>query len=304
VVVSLTHIQTATFKPPLNISPSMSSLEKSTVAIVKGERGHEPVFKALDLINFESVLQGYSKVLIKVNFITTMTWDTGATTDPMVVEAIIERLKKLGKEPIVVESDASITNADKAFDATGMAEMCKQNGVEFLNLRHLEDKIKIDITNGETLKDITVSRLAKEAAIISAAKMKTHMATKVTLGMKNMFGMLPDKFKMKYHAKGISKVIVDINSVLPPQLVVIDGFVGMEGRGPTDGTPIKMDLIIAGKDPVATDATGARVMGIDPHEISHIRTAAAKGIGNMDNIEIVGSKIEEVACNFKRGWKS
>ncbi len=281
----------------------MSSIENSIVAIVKGERGHEPVFRALDLINFESTLKGYSKVLIKVNFITTMTWETGATTDPIVVEAIIARLKKLGKEPIVVESDASITNADKAFEATGMMEMCKQNGVDFLNLRHL-DKIKIDIPNGETLKDITVPRLAKEAAIISAAKMKTHMATKVTLGMKNMFGMLPDKFKMKYHAKGISKVIVDINSVLPPQLVVIDGFIAMEGRGPTDGTPIKMDLIIAGKDPVATDATGARVMGIDPHEISHIRTAAAKGLGNIDNVEIVGSKIEEVTYNFKRGWKS
>jgi uncharacterized protein (DUF362 family) len=197
-----------------------------------------------------------------------------------------------------------MTNADKAFEATGMAELCKQNSVEYLNLRHLEDKIKIDIPKGDTLKDITVPRICKEAAIISAAKMKTHMATKVTLGMKNMFGMLPDKFKMKYHAKGISKVIVDINSVLTPQLVVIDGFIAMEGRGPTDGTPVKMDLIIAGKDPVAADATGARVMGIDPHEISHIRTAAAKGIGNIDNIEIVGSKLEDVTRKFKQGWRS
>jgi uncharacterized protein (DUF362 family) len=279
-------------------------MDKSTVAIVKGERGHEPVFRALDLIDYETALKGYNRVLIKVNFITTMTWDTGATTDPIVVEAIIRRLKAIGKEVIVVESDASMTNADKAFDATGMAEMCKQNGVAYLNLRHVEEKIKIDIPNGDTLKDITVPRLAKEAAIVSVAKMKTHMSTKVTLGMKNMFGMLPDKFKMKYHAKGISKVIVDINSVLPPQLVVIDGFIAMEGRGPTDGTPVKMDLIIAGKDPVATDATGARVMGIDPHEISHIRTAAAKGIGNIDNIEIVGSKLEDVTRKFKQGWRS
>ena len=89
-------------------------MEKSIVAIVKGERDHEPVFRALDLIDYESALQGYSKVLIKVNFITTMTWDTGATTDPIVVEAIIKRLKKLGKEAIVVESDASMTNAEQS----------------------------------------------------------------------------------------------------------------------------------------------------------------------------------------------
>ena len=274
-------------------------MEKSTVAIIKGERGLDPVFKALDLIDYESALVGYGKVLIKVNFITTMTWDTGATTDPMVVEAIIQRLKKLPVEIYVVESDATMTNADKAFEVTGMAEMCKQNGVECLNLRHAPDKIKIKIPNGECLKEITVPRIVTESAIISAAKMKTHMATKVTLGMKNMFGLLPDKFKAKYHAKGINKVIVDINTAIKPRLTVIDGFVAMEGRGPTDGSSVKMNLIIAGKDPVATDATCARVMGLDPHEISHIRTAHQKGLGNIDDIEIVGSQIDEVKRVFK-----
>jgi uncharacterized protein (DUF362 family) len=274
--------------------------EKSRVAIVKGERGHEPVFKALDLIDYESALVGFKKVLIKVNFITTMTWDTGATTDPIVVEAIIQRLKDLPVEVYVVESDATMTNADKAFKATGMSEMCKQYGIECLNLRHVEDRVKIPISDGECLKCITVPRIVTESAVISAAKMKTHMSTKVTLGMKNMFGLLPDKLKIKYHAKGISKVVVDINTVLKPALTVIDGFVAMEGKGPTDGTPVKMDLIVAGKDPVATDATGARVMGIDPHEISHIRTAHQKGLGNINNIEIVGSKLDDVKRLFKR----
>jgi uncharacterized protein (DUF362 family) len=130
--------------------------------------------------------------------------------------------------------------------------------------------------------------------------MKTHKATKVTLGMKNMFGLLPDKFKAKYHAKGISKVVIDINTVIKPVFTVIDGFVAMEGNGPTDGTTVKMDLILAGKDVVATDATGARVMGFDPHEISHIRGASEKGLGNIDNIEIMGSKLEDVTRVFKR----
>jgi uncharacterized protein (DUF362 family) len=275
-------------------------MEKSTVAIVKGERGHEPVFKALDLVDYKSCLSGYKRALIKVNFITTKTWDEGATTDPMVVEAIIMKLKDLPLEIFVVESDATMTNADKAYVATGMKEMCERNGVKFLNLRYQKDKVKIPIPNGETLGSITVPRIVMESAVISAAKMKTHMATKVTLGMKNMFGLLPDKFKGKFHMNGISKVVVDINTVIKPALTVIDGFVAMEGKGPTDGTPVKMDLIIAGKDVVATDATAARVMGFDPHEISHIRTAAQKGLGNIDNIEIVGSKLEDVKRVFKR----
>ena len=275
-------------------------MEKSKVAIVKGERGHEPVFKALDLIDYESCLSGYKRVLIKVNFITTKTWDTGATTDPIVVEAIIKKLKHLPVEIFVVDSDATMTNAYKAFEATGMKEMCQQNDIQFLNLRYQKEKVKIPILDCETLGSITVPRIVTESAIISAAKLKTHMSTKVTLGMKNMFGLLPDKFKGKYHAKGISKVIVDINTVLKPALTLIDGFVGMEGKGPTDGTPVKMDLIIAGKDVVATDATAARVMGFEPMEISHIRTAAQKGLGNIDDIEILGSKLDDVRHVFKR----
>ena len=275
-------------------------MQISKIAIVKGERGHEPVFKALDLIDYESALSGWKQILIKVNFITTETWDTGATTDPIVVEAIIQKLRHLPAKIIVVESDATMTNADKAFEITGMKEMCQRCGVECLNLRHVKGKVKVSIPNGEALKNITVPRLVTESAVISAAKLKTHMMTKVTLGMKNMFGLLPDKLKGKYHTKGINKVIVDINTVLKPAITVIDGFVGMEGRGPSGGPPVKMDLIIAGKDVVATDATAARVMGFEPWEISHIRRAHERGLGSIDEIEILGSKLGDVRRVFER----
>ena len=269
------------------------------VAIVKGERGHEPVFKALDLIDYKQALEGYDKVLIKVNFITDKTWNTGATTDPIVVEAIIKKLEDLPLKIYVVESDATITNADKAFEKTGMKDMCERNDVEWLNLRYVKDKIKLNISNGEALQSIIVPRLVMESAVISAAKLKTHINTTVTLGMKNMFGLLPDKFKGKYHMKGISKVVVDINTVLRPVFTVIDGFVGMEGRGPTDGTPVQMNLIIAGRDPVATDATAARVMGFNPYEITHIRKAFEKGLGNSE-AQIIGEKLETVKRKFKQ----
>ncbi len=271
----------------------------SVVAIVKGERGHDPVFKALEMINYKKALAGYDKVLIKVNFICEYTWDSGATTDPLVVEAIILKLKELPVKVYVVESDASMTNADKAFEATGMKEMCIRNGVEWLNLRHVEDKVKLKIPNGETLGDITVPRLVTESAIISAAKLKTHTATTVTLGMKNMFGLLPDKLKAKYHARGISSVIVDINTVLKPAITVIDGFVGMEGNGPVNGEPVQMNLIIAGTNAVATDATGCRIMGIDPKQVKHIRRANEKGLGIIEP-EVIGEKIQVVTRQFKK----
>jgi uncharacterized protein (DUF362 family) len=278
----------------------LTEKKTSLVALVKGERSKEPVYKALELVDYKTALAGYKHVLIKVNFITDKTWETGATTDPIVVEAIIEKLKELPVTINVVESDATMTNADKAYEVTGMKEMCERVGVEFINLRYVKDKVKLDVPNEEVLGSITVPRIVAESAIISAAKLKTHSSTGVTLGMKNLFGLLPDKFKAKYHARGISKVVVDINTVVKPVLTVIDGFVGMEGNGPVDGTPVKMDIIIASRDVVAADSTGCRIMGIDPHSLSHIRRANAKGLGNIDDVEVVGEKIESVTRVFKR----
>jgi uncharacterized protein (DUF362 family) len=275
-------------------------LETSKIAVTRGSRGHEPVYRAFQILDYGKLFSDCKRVLIKVNFITTKTWDTGATTDPIVVEAIINKLKNLLVEIYVVESDATMTNANKAFEITGMAEMCRRNGIEWLNLRNVKDRVKLPVLNGERLESITVPRIVAESAVISAAKLKTHMSTKVTLGMKNMFGLLPDKFKAKYHSMGISKVIVDINSVLKSRLTVIDGFIGMEGAGPSDGTPVQMDLIIAGEDPVATDATACRIMGIDPHEVSHIQIAAEKGLGNIDDVQVLGEDVRDITRIFAR----
>ena len=275
---------------------AMSSL----VAVVKGERGHGPVFKALDLINYKQALAGWDTVLIKVNFITDKTWDTGATTDPIVVEAVIRKLTELAVKVYVVESDAMLTNADRAFEKTGMIDMCERNNVEHLNLRHLKERIKIAIPDGKALKSITVPRIVTQSAVISAAKLKTHTDTGVTLGMKNMFGLLPEKFKGKYHLKGINKVVADINTMLKPALTIIDGFVGMEGSGPISGTPVKMNLIIAGTDTVATDATACRIIGINPHEIKHIRWTHEKGLGKIDDVQVIGEKLDAVIRPFKR----
>ena len=281
-------------------TPPRIFLMSSKVAVVKGERSLESVYRALDLIDFNEALHDHERVLIKVNFITTKTWDTGATTDPLVVDALIQRLQELPLEIIVVESDATVTNADKAYAATGMKEVCERNSVEFINLRHAPDKIKIEIKDGLTLGSIKLPRIVTESAIISAAKLKTHSETKVTLGLKNMFGLLPQKFKGRYHLRGMHKVITDINSVVKPTLTVIDGFVAMEGLGPVNGSPIRMDTVIAGTDPVATDAVGAKVMSFEPESVAHIRMCHEKGIGDMYNYTVVGDGVEAVRKVFRR----
>ncbi|MEM2982789.1 MAG: DUF362 domain-containing protein, partial [Candidatus Bathyarchaeia archaeon] len=214
------------------------------VALIRGPRSLETVRKTLETVEAEKVLSG-KPVLVKVNFITTKSWNTGATTDPIIVEALIQKIREVGGKVYIVESDATVTRADKAAEATGMLSLCESYGVEFINLSKIDEKVKIKIPDHETLGEITVPKILLESHIVSAAKMKTHSETTVTLGLKNMFGLLPERFKGKYHLKGISKVIVDINSVLKPALTVIDGFVAMEGPGPVSGYPVKTDLVLA-----------------------------------------------------------
>jgi uncharacterized protein (DUF362 family) len=275
----------------------------SRVALVKGPRALETVYKAVDLIGgLKEAVKDAPRVLIKVNFISTKTYDTGVSTDPLVVEALIHKAKEFSDQVFVVESDSSFTNADKACKATGMLEMCEKNDVKFINLRKEKERVKLRIPDAEVLRTITVPKIVTESAVISAAKLKTHSETGVTLGMKNMFGLLPDKFKMKYHLRNISKVVVDINSVLKPRLTVIDGFIALEGSGPISGSPVKMDVIVAGRDVVAVDATACRVMGIDPSEVYHIRRAYEKGFGEMmqGKIELVGDSLNGLVRKFRR----
>ncbi|OLS23088.1 MAG: hypothetical protein ThorAB25_24940 [Candidatus Thorarchaeota archaeon AB_25] len=264
----------------------------SKVAVVRGERSLDTVYEALDLIPYKEALQRWDRVLIKVNFVTTKTWDTGTTTDPIVVEALINRVRELGKEVLVVETDAQVTNADKAVVKTGMKDMLDRVGVEFVNMRHSEEKIELPVTNGKALESIKVAKIATESAIISAAKLKGISDLGVTLGLKNMFGMLTSKWKFKFHRKGMHNVIHDVCSTLPPTLTVIDGFVGLKGFMPMGGTPVPFNAIIASTDSVASDSVGARIVGREPREIDYLRWLYESGLGEIENYEIVGDDIE------------
>jgi len=102
------------------------------------------------------------------------------------------------------------------------------------------------------------------------------------------------------HDGKLHENIADLASVLKPSLTVIDGIIAGEG-GETDGSPVKMDLVIAGTDPVAVDAVGAMVMSVSPTEVRHLVLAEKKGLGTFqpNRIEVVGEPIEKVRRKFR-----
>ena len=266
----------------------------SRVAVVRGERALEPVYRAMTLIDYHEALEPYDTVLIKVNLITSHTYETGITTDPIVVEAVINKVQELGKRALVVETEGGITSPDTAIHETGMMEVIERLGAEYVNMRKLEDKVELTVENPHKVKKFKVARIATEHPIITVPSMKTLHHTGITMGLKNMFGILTTRRKFTMHRHGMNNVIYDIVKTLPPKLSVIDGFYGKEGKGPWQGNPVKMNTIIASQDPVAADAVAARCIGMDPWSIDHIKWLHEAGIGEIDNIEVIGDGVDAV----------
>ncbi|MHA1927639.1 MAG: DUF362 domain-containing protein [Candidatus Thorarchaeota archaeon] len=270
----------------------------SIVSVATGERELDTVYRALNGIDFEGALSEWDRVLIKVNFVTTKTWDTGTTTDPMMVEALINRVRDLGKDILVVETDATSTKADKAVVKTGMKEMLDRLGVEFINMRKEKEQVELTVVDGKALESFRVAKIATESAIISAAKLKGVNSVIVSMGLKNMFGMLSDKWKMKFHRKGMHNVIHDVCKTLPPTMSVIDGFIGLKGFMPMRGTPVPFKTIIASTDSVACDSVGVQIVGQDPQSVNYLKWLNEGGLGEIENYEIVGDDIEPLKNIF------
>jgi uncharacterized protein (DUF362 family) len=114
--------------------------------------------------------------------------------------------------------------------------------------------------------------------VVSMPKVKAHHWSGVTLSMKNMFGVVPGtKYgwpKNILHWKGIQESILDICATVPVHFVIADAIMAMEGNGPMNGNARPLNTIVPADDPVAADATCARLMGFDPDKAAHIRVAA------------------------------
>lgn len=273
--------------------PTQKSVKTiATIANVNTKDVVNNVIKTLG--GLESFVQKGDKVLIKPNICGGIRGKKGSFTNPQILASTIRLLKDTGASVTVGEADAYCRLDEGILTASGIT----QEGIEVTNLSK-GDFVEVDVPKGVCLKRFTINKLVATAdVIISMPVMKTHNRAVVSLGMKNMFGILPNK-KMIYHPK-LDQVIVDVCSVFPPNLTITDASTAMEGQGPFDGEPVELGLIIAGNNVVSTDAIAASIMGIDPASIGHLRHAFERGLGLLDTekIEIIGNSIERVKRPF------
>lgn len=276
-------------------------MPKPRVAISHGEDPRAMVFEALALLGAAEVVKPDDVVVLKPNYVEPMRPDTGVTTDPRVIAAVIEWLQYQGVRNITIcEGGATLERTERAFQLVGLPELAERMGVRLVNAFRDETE-EVVIPRALSLQRVRLSSTIYNATcLINLPKLKCHSMAGVTLNVKNLMGaVIPDH---EIIHRELSKRLCDLATVMRAKLCLIDGLIGSE-RHETAGSPVKSDVIIAGADPVATDVVGTMVMGLDPGEIEHLRLCAARGLGEADpaRIEIVGAALARVQQRYRRG---
>ena len=253
---------------------------RSRVAILKAESYSESLeqilWRGLNLFCLD--VRGKS-VLLKPNLVDYIP-GSHINTHPLLVAAAVECFRRLGAKTVLVgEGPGHQRDTELVLLESGFEDQHRQQKIPFVDLNRdklVETPLLAHYTG---MKSLWLPRTILEAHfIVSMPKVKTHHWSGVTLSLKNMFGVVPGARygwpKNILHWKGIQESILDICATVRVQFVIADAIVAMEGNGPLSGTQRPLNRIVLADDPVAADATCARLMGLDPDGITHIRVGA------------------------------
>lgn len=283
--------------------------KKPLVVTARNHSAYEGASHALSQIHFPD-LSGRN-ILLKPNAGRVADAGSGVVTNPQVVAAAIDFFLQRKANVRVGESPILGASARQTFQATGIAAVAEQRGVELVDLDARPAK-KLPVPNGRVLSELRFCPDVLEAdLVVSIPVAKTHMHTVVSLGLKNMKGCLRGREKVRLHQisrpenfpdqlKTLDAAIADLASVFLPHLTLVDGSVGLEGLGPSAGSPKEFNTFVAGADCLAVDAVTAHLMGFDARNIPHLRLAAeATGRSiDLNDIETVPVDLGDLVNPF------
>ncbi len=283
-------------------------MKKHTVAIVKYEQPLESVRRAVDLCNGLKNLPANAKVFIKPNIVF---WTRavafpkwGVITTSRTIEDMVILLKERGVSDItigegIVTGDPKDTEtAAHAFKTLGYETLKKRYGVKVVNIMERPFE-KVDL--GDDIHLNFNTDILHSDFVVDIPVMKAHNQTVVSLGIKNLKGVIDINSRKKCHSadlhKNLNFMIARLADPLPPVFALLDGIYTNE-RGPAfDGRMHRTNVLVASADVLSADMVGARVLGHDPKNVPHLVYAAANHGRPMDlsDSEVVGEKIEDVA---------
>jgi uncharacterized protein (DUF362 family) len=232
------------------------------------------------------------QVVIKPNLCDITSWETGVTTDPRWLGVLAQLLRSIRPDVkiSVVESDAisaykTFRSCEETFERLGFVAAAQEAGINLVNLSQ-GDALEISL-DGIPIAVRIPQLFLEEMYFISIANLKLHPYTRMTGILKNSLGLLTDADRSSLHPY-LSVVLNRLHTLFPPDLCIIDGRIGLEGKGPILGRPVRMDTLLFGADALDADEAACRLMGIRPRDVAHLRQTA-KDLGrSFGGFEVVG----------------
>ncbi len=286
----------------------LRSIAPARVSILKAPAYDQTIYDTMRRLLVEHLgdVRG-RRILLKPNLVEFEPAST-INTHPMLVHAAYEAFHAMGAATVrIAEGPGHRRNTLDLAEAAGYFHTVPDFEEQFVDL-NVDEVTRVRPTaQFSRIKKLYLPNSALGAdLLVSMPKMKTHHWVGATLSMKNLFGVVPSGIygwpKNVLHWAGIDESIADLHAAFPRQFAIVDGIVGMEGNGPIQGTAKHAGVLVAGRDPVAVDATCCRIMKIDPMQIRYLQLAVRRGDESQiteDHILQIGEPIQSVSTPFE-----
>lgn len=228
------------------------------------------------------------RVILKPNMSFARTPDIGATTHPLVVATVAKACVEAGAKQVLV-LDHTLQRPELCLERTGIQEACKSlSKVHVLAVQERKFFKEIRIPDGKVLDRVEViQEVLDHSVLINLPTAKSHSATGVSLGIKGLMGLIWDResFHSRYN---INQALADLATVIRPRLTILDATRALTSGGPGGpGEVKKINLIIAGVDPVAVDSYGVSLVPwygqtFKGRQVEHLLAAHQRGLGKID----------------------
>lgn len=281
-------------------------MKKSIVSIAKYPSAERMVEEVLfHLGGVRSLIKPKSTVVIKPNAGHLAPTESSVNASPAFVAAVIKELRKAHpKEIILAESSSIGCDTMECLEVSGIKKASEDAGIDrIIDIKKEKDLIKIPIRDARSeMTKVSLPRFLLEADhVINLPHFKSHCTMIFSCALKNIKGIVQDNIHFQMHQTNLTEAMIDLWSVFKPDLTIVDLIKPGVGFGPHATMPGDFGCIVAGKDPVAVDATVCRMVGLPIERVGYFEPARERGLGNSDEdlIEIRGKAIQEV---FRELW--
>lgn len=252
-----------------------------------------------------SIIPENSSVLLKPNMVSIENAGSIAVTNYLFFEGVIRVIRDYTSN-ISFGDSPGFGDPLHAANKCGLMDVAKKYNVKFCDFR---DTVHVTLSDSLLCKSWNVARGPYEAdVLITLPRLKTHAMAYFTGAVKNQFGCISGTKKLEWHtrmpdANNFCKMLLDLNTVVKTSYAIMDGIVAMQGNGPTNGEPYKLNSILMGKSVTAVDSVAVRLIGYKKVlDIPYLKEAYDSNWGKVlpDDIDIIGEKIDDlIADGFK-----